>query len=123
LRATVPGVQPGEPTKLTDYRFSLANERTFLAWIRTALALIGAGLAIGQFLPKLGVFAREAVAIVFVALGATAAIRAVRRRKRYEEAIRDGVALPQSRFPAVLGGLLAAGGLVLLVALVIEQSR
>ncbi|WP_031507791.1 YidH family protein, partial [Streptomyces megasporus] len=33
-----------------DYRFSLANERTFLAWIRTALALVGGGLAVNQFL-------------------------------------------------------------------------
>lgn len=29
-----------------DYRFSLANERTFLAWIRTALALLAAGVAL-----------------------------------------------------------------------------
>ena len=34
-----------------DYRFSLANERTFLAWLRTGLALVGGGLAVAQFLP------------------------------------------------------------------------
>ena len=33
-----------------DPRFTLANERTFLAWIRTAMALIGGGLAAGQLL-------------------------------------------------------------------------
>ena len=33
-----------------DPRFTLANERTFLAWNRTALALIGGGLAAGQLL-------------------------------------------------------------------------
>ena len=32
-----------------DARFSLANERTFLAWIRTALALIAAGVALEAF--------------------------------------------------------------------------
>lgn len=39
-----------EPTVGTepDYRFSLANERTFLAWLRTALALVVAGLALSQ---------------------------------------------------------------------------
>ncbi|MFE3223798.1 YidH family protein [Nocardia sp. NPDC059228] len=29
-----------------DYRFTLANERTFLAWIRTALGLLAAGVAV-----------------------------------------------------------------------------
>lgn len=32
-----------------DYRFSLANERTFLAWIRTALAFLAGGVALQQF--------------------------------------------------------------------------
>ena len=36
-----------------DYRFSLANERTFLAWLRTGLALVGGGFAVDQFLPRL----------------------------------------------------------------------
>ena len=36
-----------------DYRFSLANERTFLAWLRTGLALIAGGLGVAQFLPPL----------------------------------------------------------------------
>jgi putative membrane protein len=37
-----------------DYRFSLANERTFLAWIRTALALLAGGVFIEQFATRLG---------------------------------------------------------------------
>ena len=37
-----------------DYRFSLANERTFLAWIRTALALIAGAVGIDQFASHLG---------------------------------------------------------------------
>ena len=32
-----------------DYRFSLANERTFLAWMRTALALVAAAVLFHQF--------------------------------------------------------------------------
>ena len=31
-----------------DYRFSLANERTFLAWIRTALGFLAAGVGLDQ---------------------------------------------------------------------------
>lgn len=37
-----------------DYRFSLANERTFLAWMRTALAILAAGVLLDQFSVKLG---------------------------------------------------------------------
>ena len=33
-----------------DVRFTLANERTYLAWIRTSLALIGGGLAASQLI-------------------------------------------------------------------------
>lgn len=36
-----------------DYRFSLANERTFLAWLRTALALLGGGVALASLVPEL----------------------------------------------------------------------
>ena len=43
-------VSPQHP----DYRFSLANERTLLAWLRTALALVAGGVAMTQFVPELG---------------------------------------------------------------------
>lgn len=36
-----------------DYRFSLANERTYLAWIRTALALLAGAIAVDQLTPDL----------------------------------------------------------------------
>jgi inner membrane protein YidH len=36
-----------------DYRFTLANERTFLAWIRTALSLLAGGVLLEQFATKL----------------------------------------------------------------------
>src|SRR5690242_17488501 len=39
--------------KEPDYRFSLANERTFLAWIRTALSLLAGGVLLEQFATKL----------------------------------------------------------------------
>ncbi len=38
-----------------DYRFTLANERTFLTWLRTSLALIAAGVAVVQLVPEFGI--------------------------------------------------------------------
>ena len=35
-----------------DYRFTLANERTFLAWIRTSLAILAGGVLLEQFAAK-----------------------------------------------------------------------
>jgi len=106
-----------------DYRFSLANERTFLAWIRTGLALIGGGLAVDGFLPPLHVpHLRETLAIVLMALGAVIALRAVDHWTRCERAMRLGQPLPASRFPAILAVAVAVGAVALLIAVAIPSS-
>lgn len=97
-----------------DYRFSLANERTFLAWLRTALALVGGGLAVAQFLP--GHRLRVVIAVSLFALGALVAIRAIDHWARSERAMRLGEALPPSRFPGILSLIVAVGAIALLVA-------
>jgi putative membrane protein len=100
-----------------DYRFSLANERTFLAWLRTGLALIAGGLAAAQFLPPLPLsHLREVIAIALLLLGATVAVRAVDHWARTERAIRLGEDLPASRFPAVLALAVGLGAMLLVVA-------
>ena len=99
-----------------DYRFSLANERTFLAWIRTGLALVGGGLAVAAFVPRLRwPHVRESIAVALLLLGAAVALRAVDHWARAERAMRLGQPLPPSRFPAVLALLTAAGAVILLV--------
>ncbi|MEQ4302516.1 DUF202 domain-containing protein [Plantactinospora sp. B6F1] len=106
-----------------DYRFSLANERTFLAWLRTGLALVAGGLAIAQFLPPLPVpHLREALAVALLLLGGVVAVRAVDHWARTERAIRLGEELPASRFPAVLALLIGLGAVLLVVAVLIQAA-
>ncbi|MGH3647959.1 MAG: YidH family protein [Micromonosporaceae bacterium] len=104
-----------------DYRFSLANERTFLAWIRTALALVGGGLAVAQFLTV--AYLRETIAVALLLLGTFVALRAVNHWIRCERAMRCGEDLPESRFPATLAVLIAVGALALLGLVVVGGLR
>ena len=107
-----------------DYRFSLANERTFLAWIRTALALVGGGLAVAGFLPPLWIpHLREVLSVALMLLGAAIAVRAIDHWARAERAMRLGRPLPASRFPGVLAVAVALGALLLLVATVLPVLR
>ncbi|KAB1907935.1 YidH family protein [Micromonospora tulbaghiae] len=103
-----------------DYRFSLANERTFLAWLRTGLALVAGGLAAAQFLPPLRLaHLREALAVALLLLGAAVSIRAVDHWARTERAMRLDEELPASRFPAVLALIVAVGALLLVAAVLL----
>jgi putative membrane protein len=102
-----------------DYRFSLANERTFLAWIRTALALVAGGLVATQLLPELVIpFAREAIGVALVGLGTVLAVASLRRWAVNEEAMRLGRPIPESRLPVVVAvgaGFVSVGALALLL--------
>ncbi|MFI1964672.1 YidH family protein [Streptomyces pathocidini] len=123
LRAAAAGVRlwwtPArlrEEGETPDYRFSLANERTFLAWLRTALALVGGGFAVAQFLPDLHRGPRVALAVLLLAVGALCALRAVDHWARCERAMRRGEDLPVSRFPAVLALAIGAVAAVMVIA-------
>ncbi|MDB1089070.1 DUF202 domain-containing protein [Streptomyces sp. ACA25] len=102
-----------------DYRFSLANERTFLAWLRTALALVAGGIAVDQFLTELGRAMRTGIALALLAGGALCAVRAVNHWVRCERAMRRGEDLPVGRFPALLAVGTAVAAVVLVVSVVL----
>ncbi|HVL84048.1 MAG TPA: DUF202 domain-containing protein [Pseudonocardia sp.] len=117
-------MREGEGGHEPDYRFTLANERTFLAWLRTALALDAAGLAVAHLLPELPVpGAREAVAVVLVLLGAVVAVTGYRRWRVYQRALRHDEPLPPTRTPAALVVGLSALALVTLVLVLLTPAR
>ncbi|MET7381371.1 DUF202 domain-containing protein [Streptomyces sp. NPDC005526] len=113
---------PGEIAKeghTPDYRFSLANERTFLAWLRTALALIGGGFAVDQFLPHLPRPWRVGLALALLAAGVLCSLRSVNHWVRCERAMRRGEDLPASRFPALLGVVVAVVAVAMVVVVLV----
>lgn len=99
-----------------DPRFSFANERTFLAWIRTALAMMAAGIALETFGPDLEVtWLRPALAGLLVLIGVVIAGGSFRRWLNAEGALRTNQPLPAPR----LAPLLAYGVAVVAVASVV----
>ena len=113
-------IRPGNPRlvgKDPDYRFTLANERTFLAWIRTALALAAGGLAALTILDDLR--GDEVLGIGLLTLGFATAATSYRRWALNERAMRLEEPLPPSRLPLVMaiGVALVALVAAVLVAL------
>ncbi len=98
-----------------DARFTLANERTFLAWVRTALALLAGGVALEALDLPVEERLRLTAAVLLVALGTLAPLLAWRDWARAERAMRTGAPLPApTGFLVVVAGVVLAGGLVLL---------
>jgi putative membrane protein len=115
---------PPEHPPHPDYRFSLANERTLLAWLRTALALVAGGVAMTQFVPDLGVPGGGPVVSVGLLLGGlVTAMAGHRRYVRNERAIAADQPLPVSAAAAWVTGLVAVLVLALLVLVLVEVLR
>lgn len=108
-----------EDEREPDYRFTLANERTFLAWMRTSLSLLAAGVAIVQLVPAFTIpGARPVTGGLLAALAVVAAASGVLRWRSVDKAIRRDRPLPTQRVPWILAAglvVLALFGLVLVV--------
>jgi len=118
--ASAPDAEPAETEP--DPRFTLANERTFLAWSRTALALVAAGLGIVQLLPPFpGVPAgRHVVGVPLIVLGAVMAVAAYVDMMRNQRALRRNQPLPRSVLPRLLAATI--GGVATVAAVVVLLS-
>lgn len=102
-----------------DPRFTFANERTFLAWNRTALAFVAAGLAAAELLRFEWDAARLIVALPLIALGGAISYNSYRRWEVNERSMRLGRPLSYPRLPQLLAqgtALVAAVTALLVVA-------
>lgn len=101
-----------------DYRFSLANERTMLAWLRTALGLVAAGVAADAVELQLPTSVQQTLAVLLVSLGLVSAAFAWIRWARAERAMRNHEALPSAPMGLMLAAsLVVAAGAVLITIL------
>jgi putative membrane protein len=102
-----------------DYRFTLANERTFLAWLRTALALLAAAVAVVQLVPEFAFpGARHIAGGLLAAMAMVTAVAGLRRWELVDYAIRRGLPLPRHQTPRMLAAglvLIAVFGVVLMI--------
>jgi putative membrane protein len=102
-----------------DPRFSLANERTFLAWVRTALAMFAGGVALHALaVPKDG-FLRGLMVLVLVGIGALVCLLALVRWARVERAMRLHQPLPSFGLGIVMAGALVVVGALLTIVLLV----
>jgi putative membrane protein len=112
------GSAPDDPGR-ADYRFLLANERTMLAYLRTALALQVAGLGALQFLTQGHDAVRYALGVTLVGLGSFVGVAGYVRSRLNERAIRAGDDIRPSTGGLVVVGLVAVVPLVAAVALAV----
>lgn len=123
-----PTGQPGSTTAAASetassasVRDHLANERTLLAWVRTALTIIGLGFVVGRLLAE-GESEPDpfltAASVALVILGGAASLLAARRFLRTQREIDTGDFRPASQLDVVLAAGVAAAAVILAIALV-----
>jgi putative membrane protein len=115
-----PGVRVGshsrwwEEGEEPDYRATLANERTFLSWSRTSLALLAGALAVLRLTDLAPYALRLALASYLVLVSLATAVAGYVQWRTRQECMRRGESLGHTRAQAAL--LLA---LVVLVGLAV----
>jgi putative membrane protein len=126
LAALLPGTTAEDKEgEEPDPRFTFANERTFLAWSRTALALVVAGLGIVQLLPPFpGVpEGRHLLGVPLIVLGAILAVVAYGEWVRSQRALRRKQPLPRSLMPWILAATVAGMAVISAIVLLLSALR
>jgi putative membrane protein len=106
-----------------DYRFTLANERTFLAWVRTSLALLAAAVALGHLVPGFGPdWVRKVAALVLALLAVLTAASGAIRWSRVQEALDRDRPMPRAKVSWLLSAALVAIALVVAVVILVQSG-
>ena len=95
-----------------DTQFQLANERTYLAWLRTSLGLVAAGIGAARLLSGQHHWAWEAVGILLALAGVTTAAFARHRWKAIDAAVHEGRKIPAPGLAVVVAAAIVVSGLL-----------
>jgi len=108
-----------------DPRFTFANERTFLAWSRTALALVVAGLGVVQLLPPFPrvPWGRHVLGVPLIVFGAVVAVVAYGEWGKSQRAMRHGQPLPRSVMPRLLTAVITIIAVLAAVVVLVSALR
>lgn len=113
-RTLLPGGEEPDP------RFTLANERTFLAWIRTSLAFLAGGVALEAFrLPNVPHLLWSGAAVLILIVGMFIAFGAAVRWIRVERAMREQKALPVPGIVPFLSGVAVMATVTVLIVVLL----
>jgi putative membrane protein len=101
-----------------DTQAELANERTYLAWLRTGLALVAVGVGAERVLPAEGIiWARQLIGVSLILAGILTAGLARRRWQTVDRALRAGRPIPRPILGYVVAAAVVLNGLATIVLL------
>lgn len=98
-----------------DPRFSLANERTFLAWIRTTLALLAGAAGVHALDLNVSVTIERIASTMLAAAGLMCAVHAWRGWAAAERALRHGRPMPSNSIGILIVSVIAAASIVMII--------
>lgn len=111
---------PAAPLRDPDARFLLANERTLLAWLRTAMALVAGGVAMMQFLPDVPL--NSFVGLGLLVLGALCFLIGLTRYRSADAAMRANLLPPKGLSLEIVTLLLFVLAAALVVILMTQRA-
>ena len=107
-----------------DERFTLASERTFLAWMRTSLGLLAGGVAVVGFVPDFSTgWVRTGLGLVLLVVGSLTAVEGLRRWLQVRRALETGAPMPESRALWLIAACVATVGFLAVAATVVSAIK